>query len=283
MRIGRVLANRRTFVRLAIAALGAGLMSIPALGCGFLVPPVEATRTSSLAHTAGSAVSVETENGSIMVSASPTAKDVTVVAKLKGQTQERLDATRVLAERGADNALKIYVKWPDDRRESNEGCSLEVTLPDARGATLRTSNGSITLAGASGSADLKTSNGSVTLKRHDGDVKIKTSNGAVSAEGITGAASADTSNGAITMRLSPSSAGPVELESSNGSVTVAVGQGFSGQMSVKTSNGSVTVPSGSGVVVRERTKKSATLAFGEGGKESKIKTSNGSVTVTRAD
>jgi len=272
--------NRRDFARRALATIGAGLLALPSLGCKLIAPPVEATRTSTIAHVAGSSLSVETGNGAITVEAKPGVKEVTVVAKLKARTQERLDATRVLAERAESGVLKVYVLWPDNTREGNEGCAFEITLPDVRGVNLRSSNGAISLEGSSGDADLHTSNGRVTVKGHDGGLKVKSSNGAITGTGVSGAVDADTSNGAITFTLAPGSAGPVELETSNGAVTLHVGRAFAGELAVKTSNGALTLPGGPGVVIKDRDKRSATLTFGEGGKASKVRTSNGAVTVT---
>lgn len=276
--------TRRSLTRRVVGAVAACLLvlpALPALGCGFLAPPVEQTRTSTLAHVVGSSLSVESANGGITVTAVPEAKEVTVTAKLRARTQERLDATRVLAERKPDNSLSIYVKWPDDSREGNEGCSFEIKLPDVKGVMLNSSNGALTLSGSSGAAELSTSNGAVTVKRHDGEVKVKTNNGAVTGEAVNGAATVHTSNGAITFSLAPGAAGPVTLESSNGAVTLHVGNGFAGDLSVKTSNGSVTLPEGVGIAVKDREKHSAKLEFGTGGGHSSIRTSNGSVTVTR--
>ncbi len=274
---------RREIFRRALAVLGAGLLSLPALGCGLLDPPVEGRRTSTIAHVAGSSLSVESSNGAISVETDSSAKEVTVVAKVRARTQERLDATRVLAERAEDGPLKIYVQWPDDRREGNEGCSFEITLPDVRGVTLRSSNGALSLKGAAGTAELRTSNGRITIREHDGDARLKSSNGAIVGEAVSGSAVAETSNGKITFALTSASAGPVELESSNGAIELTVGHAFAGELTIKTSNGSLALPDSGAVKILDRQKRSATLAFGEGGKPSKIRTSNGSVTVKMVD
>lgn len=275
--------TRRSVTRLILAALSAGLLALPASGCMVMDPPVEETRTSTLAHVAGSPLSVESVNGSISVATAPDLKEITVVAKLKARTKERLEATKVLAERKSDNSLSIYVSWPGNAHEGNEGCSFEIRLPDVKGVTLQSSNGSVTLSGSSGAANIKTSNGSVTISRHDGEVKVKTSNGSITGSGVNGPASLDTSNGSVTLNLAPSFSGPVEIDTSNGAVTLGVGSGFAGELSVKTSNGAVSLPSGPGVKVASKSKGSAKLSFGEGGKHSTITTSNASVTVSRAD
>lgn len=272
------LSRRRAVGSLAL--LGAGLLALPALGCGLIAPPVEATRTSTLAHVAGSAVSVETANGSISVSTSASEKDVTVVAKLKARTQERLDATKVLAERKPDNSLAIYVKWPGDSRESNEGCSFEVRLPDVNGVTARSSNGSVVLSGTAGVADVKTSNGPVTITSHTGAVKVKTSNGSVVGSGLSGQVDISTSNGPVTLGLDAAAIGPVDIDTSNGSVTLTLNAAFAGELDVKTSNGAIALPE-QGPTISSRTKDSATLRFGQGGAKSKVRTSNGPVTVSQ--
>jgi len=271
--------TRRAFARRALVAFGVCLLTLPALGCGLMDPPVEETRTSSLSHVAGTPLSVESVNGSITLTATPDVNDVTVVATLKARTKERLEATRVLAERKPDNSLSIFVQWPDDIREGNEGCSFVIRLPDVKGVTLKSSNGSVTLVGSTGAANIKTSNGSVTFSRHDGELKVKTSNGSVTGSGVNGTADIDTSNGAVTISLAPTFAGPVAIDTSNGSVTLKVGEAFTGELSIKTSNGSITLPSDPGVRIADKSKGSARLSFGDGGKASKIVTSNAAVTV----
>jgi DUF4097 and DUF4098 domain-containing protein YvlB len=229
-----------------------------------------------------SPLAVETENGAIRVAAGGEGTEVTVVARLRAYTEERLAATRVVAERVEDDTLAVRVEWPEGGREDNEGCSFDITLPDVRGVRLKTSNGTLSLAGATGSAGLETSNGGVTVRGHDGDVDITTSNGAVTAEGLTGAAAIGTSNGSIKLGLAPAGAGPVSLRTSNGAVRLDVGSAFAGELSIETSNGSIRVPRGGpGVEVRQHDDGSAKLSFGARGKPSRIRTSNGSVTVTR--
>lgn len=242
----------------------------------------EETRTSTLDHVTGSAVDVKTENGAVTIEVSDR-KDVQVTAKLRGLTKERLEATKVLAERRDDKTLAIYVKWPEGGRKNVEGCVLEIKLPDAGGATVRASNGALKLTGVKGKADLKTSNGTIKVSKHTGSLKLDTSNGSVTVEDASGPVEVDTSNRPINVTLRADNAGPVNLDTSNGDVSLTVGKEFSGTLKVNTSNGSISLPPEGAARVLSTSKGKAKVAFKDGGKDSSIDTSNGSVTVKIAD
>ena len=148
-------------------------------GCmPFRHPLQEKTITLTVPHVPDSALKVESQNGSISVTAGDR-DDVEVVAKLRMRSLERLDATRITTSRDDSDRLAITVVWPEGGRKNNEGCSFTITLPNATGVTVKTTNGRIRIAGLSGGAKLDTKNGKIDVERHQGNVIGRTRNGAI--------------------------------------------------------------------------------------------------------
>lgn len=266
------------FASVPAMALAGCVVGVP--GCGSRAPLIESKRTSEIPHVADAPIEVKTQNGAIVIEKSG-GTGVVISAAITGLTQERLDATRVLAERKADNTLAVYVQWPDGGRQSYERCDFKIEIPSAKGVTAESSNGAITLVGLAGVLKADSANGAITIRSHDGDIEAETSNGKVTIEHATGKVKASSSNGALSISLADAAAGPVEIDASNGAVSLEVGSAFAGTLRASTSNGSLTIPSGEGIVQNSKTKRSAELVFGKGEHTSVLKTSNGSVTVKR--
>jgi hypothetical protein len=237
--------------------------------------------TLNAPHVAETALQVEAHNGSATITRDAAAKDVSITATLRMTSEQRLGDTKIFADRDpATHALVIHATPPGGEWESREGISYVIATPGASGVKVRTGNGSIRIAGLSGSADLQTSNGRIEATDHAGPVVARTSNGSVVATNVSGPVDTRTSNGSVTVALADSAPGPVSIRSSNGSVQLHVGSGFQGTLRADTSNGSVTVPIGS-AKVKGQGRTSATVAFSDSGPESTIETSNGSVRVER--
>lgn len=249
-------------------------------GCVLNFAVEEETRTSSIPHVAASPLVVDTANGAITVTTAPEAKEVTIVAKLRAQTKERLAATKVLAERKDDKTLSVYVKWPDDKRLSNEGCAFEIVLPNAANTKLTTNNGAVTAKGISGVVYAESSNGAITVEHAGGEVTAKTSNGSVTVSDAPGKVVADSSNGSIKVSLTKDAKGPVNLDTSNGSITFSFGPAFAGTIEADTSNGKVTITGVEPTKLKQHKKTEAEIRLGEGEK-SVLDTSNGSITIER--
>jgi hypothetical protein len=261
-------AARLTAIALTTCALA---------GCGWRgVATFKATATAAVPAPGATPIDASAENGSISVVKGGTG-EVTVVATIRATSQERADAVQVVTERGADGVLTIRARWPGDVRQPSEGCSLEITVPDASGVTLKSSNGSLIARGLRGPASLTTSNGAIRVSDHDGVVTARTSNGSVTVDGAAGA-SVSTSNGSATVRLRADGAGPLDVSTSNGSITVGVGSAFAGTLKATTSNGRVTNVSGLGKPAGRGTRTAATFDFGQGPAGS-LRTSNGSITI----
>jgi DUF4097 and DUF4098 domain-containing protein YvlB len=273
--------SRSTFMgRCALGAVSAALLATLS-GC-VILDEAKFSRTIDVTvpHVTGSAIDVETANGSITVVAGQ-AQDVIVTAKLRAVTQERADAATVTTNRDASGKLVVRVVWPE-KRHNNEACSFEITVPDASGVKLDSSNGRIEVAGLSGKADLDTSNGEISVTNHAGPVDAETSNGAIVMKNVGAPVEAETSNGAIRVEFSPTAVGWFELDSSNGDIDVLLSPLFVGQFDADTSNGKFTLSNLTPTSTRKSSKGHAELTFGQpaaGEKKSTADTSNGSITV----
>jgi hypothetical protein len=262
------------------AALLLGLAGGPVLGgCGVLTPLETATRSATApALKPDQKLEVRTQNGKVDIAADPARADTLITATVRATTRERLEAVTIVASEESPGVLVIVVEWPAPGRQNREGCDFEIRVPSAAaGVTVRTSNGSVTLAGAGGLADVGTSNGAIVLSRHAGTAKLRTSNGRITATGVSGEIDADTSNGRIVMA---GVAGPVKADTSNGSVEIDLAEGFRGPVEIDTSNGSVTlgVPTSANASVAVRTSNgSVSSTFSGAGS---VRTSRGRGTIT---
>ncbi|MCE7974608.1 MAG: hypothetical protein DYG92_09865 [Leptolyngbya sp. PLA1] len=245
-------------------------------GCSYSSPPMFKGVQSATVTAPASPPTLDIETGNGTVTVGPGSGDsVVVVGTVRASTQERLDGVAITTERGADGVIRVRVTWPGGSRQPSEGCSLDVQAPALGGVRCVTSNGSITVSGATGDADLKTSNGAVRAVGCAAGVVVETSNGSIFVEGAQ-TARAVTSNGKIEVRLAADAPGPVIADSSNGSITLAVGSAFTGKVTCVTSNGSVRNTTGRGGGATS--KSTAGFDFGEG-KPSSLDTSNGQITV----
>ncbi|HYF15748.1 MAG TPA: DUF4097 family beta strand repeat-containing protein [Phycisphaerales bacterium] len=262
---------------LGSVAVTAGCMSaccLPGPGAN-----VTAVVNATAAHDPEKRVSIETSNGNVEVIHADT-DIVTVRADFRVTSQERAGLVDVSTSRGEDGTLVIAPVWPDNRRQSNESCSLVVTMPRGAGLRIDTSNGEIEVGpGFGGSASLDTSNGSVTVTDFDGPLTARSSNGEIVLRDV-GNCDAKTSNGSITVTLRDDATGPVQLGSSNGEITLTVGPAFRGRAACSTSNGSVSTRGT--MTVTSSARNSAAIDFGDG-PSSYVESSNGSITVIKKD
>ncbi len=295
--------HTRSHTRSALAVLLAVTLLLS--GCVTLTGyKAKGQQSLSAAHVPNSMIDVTTENGSVQITADETSSEVLIVATITaaGDTQEqadeRLAGVQVSVQRLADGTLKIAPTFPGGRR-SNDSCSLDITLPQANGAVVKSSNGAVTLIGLTGDADVHTSNGSILVKGQSGAVRARTSNGrvhiadaggsvdaqtsngSVEIAGLTHSAVVKTSNGRVICRAADGATGPIQIKTSNGSVTLVVPPSIGGTIVASTSNGSVNV-SGSASRI-EGSKQHRTIRLADQGSESQIETSNGGITVTIAE
>lgn len=264
-------------------------------GCNNGNARFKADRVSSMPHEVGTGIRVATPNGDVLLRAGA-GPNVQIESHLKCYTQERLDQTQVLARR-VDGVLSIDVSWPNGRRESGEGCSFTITLPNATGVEVQTSNGEISLTGLGGNARLITSNGEITVIRHDGPIDAQTNNGRIRIDSPTGdlnartsngriditdarqRVTASTSNGRVSVTLAQTSPGPVVARTSNGAIDLKIGTSFRGELKMTTGNGGLDVDSFPNAQLVSIQKRTGTIRFGSGEGVSELHTGNGGIHV----
>ncbi len=285
---------------LAMAMLGGAGVLLAANGCGFanqFKDKVHLTSLQSIPHIAGSALSIETANGSVSVEAADRA-DVGIEVDLYGHDEARLQQAIIHAQRADDGSLSIWVEWPGKRR-NGEGASIEIDIPDVDGLEVASSNGAIAISGLAGHAELQTSNGSINIQQHNGSAWAKTSNGSISAQQVSGGLDlhssngkavisdaggtvrVQTSNGSIKVSMADSNMSPIDLNTSNGGVTVEVGDRFQGVLKCNTSNARIKLDIEGQPELSKSAKGSMRLEFEGSDELSTIKTSNGSVRVVK--
>lgn len=265
--------------RAALTAIAAGLC-LGLSGC--VLATKEQVTTIPVPHVASSGLNVSAHNGSILVHTGGPAS-VQIVATLRMTTDERLAATTISANRDTQGVLTVLATPPGGSWFSNEGCSFDISLPDAAGVTLKSNNGRIELTGSSGNALLRTSNGAIKVERHSGPLDADTSNGRIEVTSARGPVKAQTSNGSVRVSLAPEGAGPIDIDTSNGAVTLELSTSFSGLIAAKTSNGSITGPEprsdSQTVTTLSKKRGHAKFQVGTSNQESVIDTSNGSITI----
>lgn len=245
---------------------------------------VERSITLEVPLASDASLAVQSENGAIAVS-ERAGQTMTVNATIHARTQERADATEIVAEQSPEGGILVIARWPE-KRLGNEKCSFDIAVPALGAVNLRSTNGRISITGLEGTAIARTSNGAIVIQDFAGPVSASTSNGAIKVTSATASVDADSSNGAITITLTDANPGPVNLKTSNGSIDLTVGAAFAGTLGARTTNGSVTI-SGPGVQLSEQSKSSAIATFGAeaatGAKPSTLRTSNGRITVKSAN
>lgn len=246
-------------------------------GC-LLAPMHETTQLLECEYLPGAALHVTSENGSISVQESDRI-NVGIIAQIRAQTPQRLEATLVTAEEAVDGSLSVFVVWPEGRRKNREGCSFEIQIPGANGVDLQTSNGRLEAVGLGGKAELRTSNGAIRVERHRGTIQAQTSNGKIEITGASENVTAHTSNGSVHVGLQPDATGPIDVKTSNGRIELEVGPSFSGSLQLQTSNGSIDANDVAQAEIVSATRRQVRLAFQEGQPPSTATTSNGSIRV----
>lgn len=177
-------------------------------------------------------IAVYNFNGSVSVR--PWDRDtVKVICTKKAMfSKADLDRVAIAVEEGKTLTIKAEKLTPNPQ----VSVTVEISIPFGFAVyTIDTSNGKISLEGASGNTYLKSSNGGVTAKSHTGSLYISTSNGSIEVENISGDVSSITSNGSITAYKIQ---GKGEFETSNGRMDLKAVNSIA---SARTSNGSIEI------------------------------------------
>lgn len=270
----------------AVPALFAALLV--ASSCTWNRFKAQATESIPMAYVPAAPIDVQTRNGSIEVIGGHQAKEIQIEATItasgasQSEANSRLEEIKIRCTRDKSEKLLIRVEYPDTPRGS-DGVSFVIRTPDADGAILRSSNGSLKVTSITGALDMDTSNGRVHVVDHSGAVKARSSNGRVTIKDASGPVNARTSNGRVEIELRPDAEGPLQIRTSNGRVTAVVGKAFQGRMDLDTSNGRVRVDNQADADIEthlSKKRRNGRIQFSRSHTESKIRSSNGSITVT---
>jgi hypothetical protein len=160
---------------------------------------------------------------------------------------------------------------------SNPQAQIQVVAPSNAIIKARSSNGSVTVSGITGSGTLDTSNGTITIEDSSGEFSAETSNGSINMSNVNGEFDAETSNGKITFLGSFESESDNTFKSSNGSVDVTFADEPDLDLDARTSNGTV---DSERPILATTTKKSHLVGtYGDGSASLDIVTSNGSINI----
>lgn len=225
---------------------------------------IQERRTLTVDHIVGSNLDVATSDGSIEVRR----RDldfVEIEATVRSDADARLDEIEVIAERDADDTLRLRVEWPGGVRKSWESCSFLVLVPDAGEVRLDSGDGAVKVFGVGDSIHATTDDGSIEL--HD----------------AWGPVTARTDDGRITLRQAGPGA-PLDLRSGDGAVRVELDPSFTGSLEASSGDGRVSATGLDAIAspVRLETVSSRRihLSTDDAGPVSTIRTGDGSITIS---
>lgn len=227
---------------------------------------------------AGSAVSVESFNGSIEVSGWDKGYVEVYAVKKTRYGREELDKAEIRVTLDGDLRVET-VRHGTNVRVS---VSYEIRLPSGvLAGELHTSNGAVEVMGVQGDADVSTSNGRITIRDVDGYVTANTSNGAIAITGAAGVRKAESSNGAIKVELRTLES-DLDVTTSNGGIDLYMADGVGADLEARTSNGRISLHDIE-VVSTELSGKEVKGTIGGGGPRLYAKTSNGDIDLHALD
>lgn len=230
-------------------------------------------------YVAGSGLDIQTPAGSIDAESDSSLKEIKITAKVSafGKTDEearaRLQEVKVKTTRRPDGVLEIVAEFPKTDNGIAGDCSFVVRVPDAKGARLKTGNGSLTVKGLGGAAELDTSVGSITASDQGGNLSANSGNGSISITRTKGEVRASTSVGGLKIE---GTSGAVSAKSGNGSIEV---KSAGGDVKADTSVGSISIHDTAGAVTATGGNGSITIA---GARNVKAKVSVGAVKIENA-
>jgi RNA polymerase sigma factor (sigma-70 family) len=198
--------------------------------------------TKSFKTKAAPRLVVETFNGHVAVkTGAPGTTTARVVKSAQAATREAaaevLKTVDVELKQEGDMIRVAARAKGEQKRQTSRGAAVEVEVPPGARLDLRSSNGKVTVAGATGEVVAATSNGGVEVKGSKGALRLKTSNGGIRVEGGSGTLDLHTNNGRIDVKATKAK---VTAQTSNGSVRFA-GSLADGEHSFQTSNGGLTL------------------------------------------
>lgn len=250
----------------------------PVLALAALLAPAGARADSRIERTLklapGGKLRVETEMGSVSVTATAQNDVRVVVTSRRDDLSERL-ALSFDEEPGVASIIgkkKHRGGWFSEWRGQ---VHFEIQVPTRTQVDVRTSGGSVTLTGTESRANLYTSGGSIQVRRLAGELRAETSGGSIALAEIRGEARVETSGGAIEAR---SIGGALTANTSGGSVEI---EDVQGDIRARTSGGSMHIRGAGGLLDAETSGGGIEASFTKGNaRGGRLESSGGSVRVS---
>jgi len=199
-------------------------------------------------------IRVDTDNGSVLVTASDTHQvDFFVTTQWTGWEGNHRDGPRIDSRQDGD---LVELTTREDWHSGFGRTRIEVRMPADADLQLQTRNGSVRVSSLSGHIVAHTSSGAITASQLAGTIELDSRNGSIRVDELRGALQASTANGAISIAnldgrcVAATRNGSVrvggrfeflDLESANGAVAAHIDPGsrISDPWSIHTSRGSV--------------------------------------------
>ena len=266
-------------------ALGLVVFSGCCSGCG---RKVWVEKTQELTFTAADLgeVSVETHNGSVVITGAADREqgEATVKIKAGGKTQESAAACMEaieLVSTTEGSKHQLGWKWRTEKQPdwaAQVGFTVEV--PQRLGATVRTHNGGVVVRNIAGACDLETHNGGVNVTAGAAPLRAETHNGGIEATTSGESVSLVTHNGGIELNAAACARLGGEVVTHNGGIRVTMSPNTSTELSCSTANGRIQC--GVPWKVASMSRNEARGTIGEGGAALKIETYNGGIKIDQA-
>jgi hypothetical protein len=244
---------------------------------------LELPETHTYPATGINALSAETQNGAITVTASADATiSVDVLKFAYGRNKadaEKAIANVVFSDTIVGGELRLRADMPSGPRPY--GASLTITARESTDVALSTTNGDVEVSNTTGPISAATTNGDIALTGTTGAASISTTNGRLNVQVHRGAVGGTTTNGTVDCDLA--ALGPAEtvaLATTNGKVTLLLPADVSAIIDATNTNGIITFYDFT-VIYEEQTATHVRGRIGSGASTITITTTNGDITVRR--
>jgi hypothetical protein len=226
-------------------------------------------------------VDIEIPNGKVTVTGTE-GQEVSYDGRLDVGAASESDAGKALHSdwivRKTDDTLLLIFNPPTHILDFGIGeffhsSYLNVEIPNAMAASVKTSNGSVHVSVINADSDVQTSNGSITMEHVHGNITASSSNGAISLADITGGVNAHTTNGSI--KGNSAVLGDWDCTTSNGAIKLDVPADTNAKFEATNSNGKID----GDVNWLFDAKHHGQAALGSGDNLVRLNTSNGGVSV----
>lgn len=258
---------KRTF--LATGLLATACLIGPGLSAAKAASRIEKT----LKLEQGGRFRLDTSVGRVRVTGKSGSGAHIVVTARRGDLDELLS---IRFEEGA-GTVTVTVRWRDALswfEQMRNSFDFDIEVPEKTATEIRTSGGSISVAGIHSRAKLETSGGSIDVRSLTGDLEADTSGGSIHLNDIKGRSRVQTSGGGI---QAANLEGTLHAESSGGSIDL---DRIRDDIDAHTSGGGITIKNAGGRVRADTSGGSIEASFAPGNaRGGTLETSGGGITV----